>query len=72
MSAVDIKQSHKDPNSRSEHNTIQEQMATHGIKYLVNPKVKTVHGHKEFPHVDNPEKGLCVLFNTVEKAAHYI
>lgn len=35
-------------------------------------KVKTVHGHKEFPHVDNPEKGLCVLCNAVEKAAQYI
>lgn len=28
--------------------------------------------HKEFPHVDNPQKGLCVLFNAMEKAAHYI
>lgn len=66
MSAVNIKQSHMDWSSRSKHNIIQEQ--TH----LMKPKVKTVHGHKEFPHVDNPDKALCILFTAVEKSAQYI
>lgn len=64
MSAVNIKQSHMDGHPRSKHNIIQEQ--TH------LEKVKTVHGQKVFPHVDNPEKGFCVLCNLVEKAAQYI
>lgn len=58
--------------SRSEHKIHPRTETNTGIEYLVNPKVKTSHRHKDFPHEDNPEKGLCFLLNVAEKTAHNI